>query len=114
MFHFGKVLFVYSPGDKNVVSSDNSMQATLRMWDENIVTANVADALASKLKVEDIVLVDYSPVPGSGAPRFLVSKILKGRIAKESWDVYADFLDKKKKPPMGNTIALPFPKQQIS
>jgi len=113
MYHIGKVQFVYSPSDKNVISSNNSVQATLYMWDENLVTATVSDALTCTIKVGDTVLVDYSPVPGTSSPRFLVSKILKGKIAKDSVKAYEDFLAKKKKP-AGNTVALPFPNKQIT
>ena len=38
MYHPGKVIAVLSPADKGVRSSDSSVQATLRMWDDNVIT----------------------------------------------------------------------------
>jgi len=42
MYHLGKVLEVFRPNDKEVVSADSSVQATLRMWDENVLTMLVS------------------------------------------------------------------------
>ena len=85
------------------------------MWDENLVSVDVADHLTEKVAVGDIVLVDYNPVPGTGAPRMVITKILKGKIGKDSLKAYEDYLEGKKRPPIAqNGIPLPFPRQQIT
>jgi hypothetical protein len=114
MYHIGKVLFIYGPKDRNISSSDSRTQATVHMWDDNLITGNVADSLADSLKVNDIVLVDFSPLSGTNAPKFLTAKILRGKLAKDALKAYEGFLERKRKPQQGTTVALPFPKQQIT
>ena len=63
MYHPGKVIAVLSARDKNI-SADNSVQATLRMWDENVLTMAVSPKIASKIREGDLVLVDYRPEAG--------------------------------------------------
>ena len=58
MYHPGKVLDVYSSKDKNVIG-DASIQATIMMWDENLFTFLVDPKLANKIKIGDIVRLDY-------------------------------------------------------
>ena len=41
MYHPGKVVAVLSPKEKGIISSDISVQVTLRMWDENVLTMAV-------------------------------------------------------------------------
>ena len=54
MYHPGKIL--------NVYKEKNNTQATVEMWDENLFTLHVANNIASKVKKNDIVLVDYRPI----------------------------------------------------
>ncbi len=61
MYHPGKVLAVFSTKDKNVRGESN-VQATLEMWDENVITFLVAPEIAESIKKGDIALVDYRPV----------------------------------------------------
>ena len=113
MFHIGKVLFIFDPKDKEIISADNSVQATIKMWDKNIVTAGIEDSLGDKLKKSDIVLIDYSPQRGTGVPRIIVTKILKGKIAKDTFKEYEDYYEEKTSA-KSNKIALPFPSKQIT
>lgn len=87
MFHPGKVVEVLV-GGKQVLSSDSSVQAVIRMWDDNLVTLNVESKIAPKLKKEDVVLVDYTPMEKIPAPKMKVCKILYGKTASEVWDAY--------------------------
>jgi ADP-ribose pyrophosphatase YjhB (NUDIX family) len=99
MYHPGKVVAVLSAKDRNIVSSDNSVQATLRMWDENVLTMAVAPRLALKIREGDLVLVDYRPQEGLSVPvpRNVIVKILRGRTSEKMWMEYREVYDKRKK-----------------
>ena len=98
MFHPGKVILIHRSKDRDVKSSDDSTQATLEMWDENIFTCVVEKKIADKLKEEDIVLVDYSPVSEKvPIARQCVSKIIYKKKAKTLWDRYREYHRDKKR-----------------
>jgi len=99
MYHPGKVVAVLSGHDKGVIASDKSVQATLRMWDDNVLTMLVDAKIASKVKEGDMVLADYRPersmtVP---VPRNVVVKILRGKSAERMWREYREVHDKRKR-----------------
>ena len=97
MYHPGKVLENFNSKDKSISSADESTQATLDMWDENIITFSVAPKLAGKIKKGDVALVDYRPISDSiGIPKHVIIKILSGNKGKELWSIYKDYLKKKK------------------
>ncbi len=82
---------VFSPSDSDIVSSDNEVQAMLSMWDENLTTILVDKKLADELKIDDIVLVDYRPLSDTlPVPKLVVTKILRGEIAAETWNKYKE------------------------
>jgi hypothetical protein len=97
MYHPGKVIAVLSPKDS--VSSDNSIQVTLRMWDENVLTMIVEPKIAKKIKEGDIVLCDYRPEKGLSVPvpRNVVVKIIKGKTAEKVWGAYSAVQENRKK-----------------
>jgi hypothetical protein len=99
MYHPGKVIEVFRPSDKDVKASDSSVQATLRMWDENILTLTVAPKIIAALKRGDIVLVDYRPDPNHKAPTpsHIVSKIIQGKKADAAWNAYRDMYERQQK-----------------
>ncbi|MFH0832795.1 MAG: hypothetical protein V1900_03695 [Candidatus Aenigmatarchaeota archaeon] len=88
MYHPGIVLELISPSDKNVAAVDNTMQAMLRMWDENLITILVDPKFAKSIKKKDLVLVDYRPITNTSVPKLVVVKILKGALAKKIWEEY--------------------------
>jgi hypothetical protein len=90
MYHIGKVLKVFSPADADVESADKLVLAIVRMWDENVLTLQVAEGLEAKIKADDIVLADYRPTEHSPAPRQLITKILKGKRAAETLRLYEE------------------------
>jgi len=99
MYHPGKIVAVLSPSDKGIVSADASVQATLHMWDENVLTMLVAPKIAKKIREGDIVLCDYRPegkmsVP---VPRNVVVKILRGRQSEKMWQEYREVHEKRSK-----------------
>jgi hypothetical protein len=97
-YHPGKVLKIFSPKDKSIVAADTSTQALVEMWDENVLTVKVDLKVAPKLKTDDYVLIDYNPVSASSAvPKVIITKIIRGELAKSMWKKYKNFLEKKKK-----------------
>lgn len=99
MYHPGKVIAVLSPKEKGIISSDASVQATLRMWDENVLTMLAEQKIAARLREGDIVLVDYRPEKGHTVPvpKNVVVKILKGKSADKMWREYQSVHDRRKK-----------------
>ena len=92
MYHVGKVLEVFNTTDKNVITFDNSTQAMLDMWDENLLTLQIDPHISKSIKKDDFVLVDYSATPTG--PKMLVVKILRGELGKRAWKQYKEHLDK--------------------
>jgi len=96
MFHPGRVLEVFPSKHKEINSGNASTQVMLDMWDENLITVVVDPKLAAKIKKDDVVLVDYTPMQDKPGPTLSVTKILKGAIAKNTWSTYKDHHKKKK------------------
>ena len=95
MYHPGRVLEVFSTKDKNIYATDESTQAMLEMWDDNLITVLVEPQLDGKLKKDSIVLVDYRPMQDKAVPRMTVVKILRGEVAKATWSKYKDHHKKR-------------------
>jgi len=98
VYHPGKVIAVLSPKDKGVLSADASVQATMKMWDDNVLTMLVAPKLAGRIRAGDVVLCDYRPEKGLSVPvpRNVIVKILKGKSAEKMWEEYREVHEKKK------------------
>lgn len=99
MYHPGKVIEVLRASDKDVKSADASAQATVRMWDDNILTLLVAPKITGLLKVGQVVLVDYRPNPDSrqAVPNHTIVKIVEGKKAENMWMAYRDMHDRQKR-----------------
>lgn len=99
MYHPGKVIAVLSGKDRGIASADSSVQATMRMWDENVLTMLVEPKISGKIREGDIVLCDYRPEKGMTVPvpRNVVVKILKGKSAERMWHEYREVYEKKKR-----------------
>ncbi len=97
VYHPGKVVAIYSPKSKNVISGDKEVQALVEMWDENLFTCAVDKTIAPKLKENDIVMIDYNPVSSKiPIPKHLIIKIIRGELGKKTWAKYKDRHNKKK------------------
>jgi hypothetical protein len=113
MYHPGKLLKIFSPDDENVISSDNGTQALVLMWDDNLTTVQVHKKISTKIKLDDIVLVDYRPVSAAvPVPRMHVTKILSGDLGIKTWNMYKEKYRKMKgKPlsilPIGQSVQTP-------
>ena len=92
--HPGEVLAVFRPEDKDVKSADKDTLATVKMWDENIMTFVVDPSIASEIKQGDKVLVDYRPhnISHTEKPAIvqkqLITKIIRGEKAETVWKEY--------------------------
>ena len=97
--HPGKIMDIYSPTDKSVLSSDTSIQAMVKMWDGNTLVINVAPGLKGKIKVGDIVLVDYYPSEkfNTPIPKIEVVKVLRAELAKRITEEYKDYFKRTRK-----------------
>ena len=106
-FHPAKVINVIRPTDKNVKSSDESTQATLEMWDENLFTFLVEPKIADDVKESSIVLVDYTPIDKMPIPSHKVVKVIKGKEGEEIWKKYREFHKKRMKMPQTSMMPQP-------
>jgi translation initiation factor IF-1 len=98
LYHVGKIVKVFSPNNNEIDSADDSTQAMIMMWDENLLTLKVAEKLGKKVREGDIVLVDYRPLSDKiPAPRMMVVKILHGDIAEKTWREYKEYYELMKK-----------------
>ena len=91
--HPGKVMDIYTGTDKSVISAGSGIQAMVRMWDGHTLVINVDSRLKTKLKVGDIILVDYYPSEKfeRPVPKILVTKILRGDKARKIADEYKNY-----------------------
>lgn len=109
MYHPGKVMEVLRPTDKEVSASDDSVQAILNMWDENILTMRVSPKLSDKIKKGQTVLVDYRPTKEFEAPvpAHTIIKIIGSKKAQSVWDAYEEMKERmknRKNPPKPKMI----------
>jgi UDP-N-acetyl-D-mannosaminuronic acid transferase (WecB/TagA/CpsF family) len=106
MYHIGKVLEVWSGKE---TKGDESVQATLEMWDENVITLRADAKISKQLKQSDFVLVDYTPVMvgASATPRQLIVKILGTKAGERAWQVYKDFHKKQKVAKVNAAMQMP-------
>ena len=112
-FHPGKILQILKPSSKNIISANASTQAVIEMWDENILTFTVAQKIASKAKKGDVVIVDYNPTSEKmQIPKTVITKILRGKIADETWKQYKEYLKKKKNSAKTRKVLMPAQTQQ--
>lgn len=98
MYHVGIVKQVIKSDSKNTVkSADQSTQAVLKMWDENLLIILVDKKLAKKIKEKDYVIADYTPVsPESPHRKMIVIKILSDAAGKKMWAEFQGELNRKK------------------
>ena len=97
MYHIGIVEHIISPSKKGVVSSDESVQAVVKMWDENLLILPVHKKLHKSIREGQFVLNDYRPMSAMSRHRNLVViKILPDKDGKGIWDGFQKELDRRK------------------
>ena len=94
MYHPGRAVEVFSSDGKNVISSDNTVQVLLEMWDDNLITVQIDPSLVKSAKKGDVLIVDYTNT--QTGPKMAATKILRGDVSKRVWEKYRDFYEKKK------------------
>ena len=100
LHHPGKVIAVLASTAKDIKSADDSTQATVEMWDDNLLTLKVEPQISKDIKPGDIVLVDYTPTAvnqNTVAYRQIIVKILGKDTGTQLWDKYKQFQEKQKK-----------------
>jgi hypothetical protein len=98
MYHVGKVVEIISPAkEKKIKSADKTIQAVVRMWDENLLILEVSRKIALSLLPGDYVIADYSPLgPTSPYRKMLVTKVLPREKGKKIWTEFQKELSRKK------------------
>ncbi|MDD5417218.1 MAG: hypothetical protein PHU12_04575 [Candidatus Aenigmarchaeota archaeon] len=96
LYHPGKVIEVFG-SDKKIKATDSTIQVTLEMWDENVLTFDINPKLGKTVKEGDIVIVDYSPKSDKiQIPKHVIVKVLKGEAGQKMWKKYKDYLKRMK------------------
>ena len=91
MFHLGIVRHVISPGNRGTVSADSSVQAVMRMWDDNLLILGVDLKIGKRLKAGDYAIADYTPMgPKSRHRKLLITKILPEPEGAKLWSEFQD------------------------
>lgn len=95
MYHLAKVLDVFARGDKTQ-AADNSVQAQLEMWDENVLVFAVHSELTAAIQKGQHVLVEF----GFHAPQVPVNtvvKILDSKTGEAAWKRQRAFFETRRK-----------------
>ncbi|MBI5553377.1 MAG: hypothetical protein HY917_01415, partial [Candidatus Diapherotrites archaeon] len=81
----------------------------VRMWDKNQLIVDVDPLLASRVKKNDVVLVDYSPmqVGGQAVPKQNICKILSRKLGEKLWKDFLDCYEERNKKPVQPIVSLP-------
>lgn len=87
-----------SPDEKGSKFSDQTTQALVEMWDENLIIFKVSPAISREIKENDYVSVDYSPVAVGGAPvpKHEITAIINEQKAKKVWAKLKEKFEQKK------------------
>lgn len=97
MYHIGLVQELVSPGAKGMVSADTSVQAVVRMWDENLLILGVDRRIARKVKKGDYVLADYTPLsPDSNHRKLVIIKALPSEEGGRVWTEFREEFEKRR------------------
>ncbi len=97
MFHIGKVMKMVLPKGKGVISADGSIQAMVKMWDDNLLLLEVDKKIARDVREKDYIIADYTPIaPNSPHRRMIITKIVRGDLGKQIWDEFSREFAKRK------------------
>jgi hypothetical protein len=90
---------VISPG-RGIVGSDTSVQAVVKMWDENLFILGVDKKIAKAVRKGDYVIVDYTPLSDVSVNRKLrLIKVLPVETGSSIWAEFRDEYEKRKSKP---------------
>jgi hypothetical protein len=100
LYHIGMVQHVISPG-RGIVGSDASVQAVVKMWDENLLILGVNRKIAKIVKKGDYVLADYTPLSDESPHRkLMLIKILPLEAGSRIWAEFQDEYDRRRMRPV--------------
>jgi hypothetical protein len=97
-YHLGKILEVFSFNSKEIISAENTVQASVLMWDENKLIMDVDSRISDKIKKNDFVLCNYNPkqIGGQAVPVQKITKILPKNSGEKTWKEFMEYhLEKK-------------------
>jgi len=97
MYHLGIVRHVIASGVNGVVGADVTVQAVVRMWDDNLLILGVETKIAKRLKKGDYVLADYTPLsPEARNRKLTLTKILPQPDGNKLWAEFQDEFDRRR------------------
>lgn len=98
MYHLGKVIHIMYPDEKGSKFTEQTSQALVEMWDDNMIIFKVNPSISKDIKENDYVSVDYSPVAVGGAPvpKHEIIAIVNEAKAKKIWAKMKEKLEEKK------------------
>ena len=97
MYHIGIVQHVILPDRKGVISADASVQAVVRMWDNNLLILLVDKRIGKRVRTGDYVLSDYTPMsPTSKHRKLYITKILPKNEGSSIWKEFQTEFDRRK------------------
>jgi len=110
MFHIGKAEKIILPRGKGVISADATVQAMVKMWDDNLLLLEVDKKIAGQLREDDFVIADYTPIaPDSPHRRMIITKIVRGDLARAIWKGFQKELEKRKTKTEPAPVMTPMP-----
>ena len=97
MYHIGMVQQVILPDRKGTISSDASIQAVVRMWDNNLLILLVDKKIGKRVRKGDYVLSDYTPMsPVSRHRKLYITKVLSKNEGSKIWTVFQEEFKRRK------------------
>lgn len=97
MFHIGKAEKIILSKSKGVISSDNTVQAMVRMWDDNLLLLEVDGKIGKELKEGDYIIADYRPITDNSPNRKMkIVKIVRGDLGRSIWKQFEKEHEKRK------------------
>jgi hypothetical protein len=99
VYHIGLVERVYPSSGGDVIAAEQSTEARVWMWDENLMILKVHPSIADKIREGDYVLADYYP-SAENTPnlRRIITKILRGKAGEETWRKFKEYHKNKSRP----------------
>jgi hypothetical protein len=99
VYHIGMAQHIIARG-RGVIGSDASVQAVVKMWDDNLLILGVDRKIARAVKKGDYVIVDYTPLSDVSANRKLrLIKVLPVETGSSIWAEFRDEFEKRKARP---------------
>jgi hypothetical protein len=97
MYHLGIIRHVISPSNPGTIAADPSVQAVVRMWDDNLLILGVDAKIGKKVKEGSYVLADYTPMgPRARNRKLLITKILSQADGNRLWSEFQDEFDRRR------------------